>query len=81
MKLTQITITSTQVSLADGTEVLFSYQTPVAALVPGRGWMRTDKFYSITTSRHINKWLEVNASSHAEVAEVDQWEIDKLVAF
>lgn len=81
MKLTQITITSTQVSLADGTEVLFSYATPVAALVPGRGWMRTEKFYSITTSKHINKWLEVNASSHAEVAEVDQWEIDKLVAF
>jgi hypothetical protein len=81
MKLTQITITSTQVSLADGTEVLFSYQTPVAALVPGRGWMRTEKFYSITTSKHINKWLAANASSHAEVAEVDQWEIDKLVAF
>jgi len=80
MKLTQITITSTQVSLADGTEVLFSYQTPVAALVPGRGWMRTKKFYSITTSKHINKWLPP-ATSAFEVAEVDQWEIDKLVAF
>jgi hypothetical protein len=42
--------------------VLFSYSTPVAAYVSGRGWMRTATQYSKTTTKHINKWLDgVNA--------------------
>lgn len=81
MKVQQVTTTSTQVSLADGTEVLFSYSTPVAALVPGRGWMRTEEFYSTTTSKHINRWFAENKSNAAEVASVPQWDLDQLVAF
>jgi len=46
MKVTPIGSNKTQVSLADGTEVLFSYSTPVAALVPGKGWMRTEHKWS-----------------------------------
>jgi hypothetical protein len=79
MKVQQVSTTSTQVSLADGTEVLFSYSTPVAALVPGRGWMRTEQFYSTTTSKHINAWLRKNCGG--EVQTVPQWEVDQLVAF
>jgi hypothetical protein len=37
--------------------VFFSYETPVAAFIPGQGYSRTTKMYSQTTSRHINKWL------------------------
>jgi|WetSurMetagenome_2_1015567.scaffolds.fasta_scaffold425211_2 hypothetical protein len=37
--------------------VFFSYNTPVAAQV-GSKWYRTDQFHSVTTSRHINKWLD-----------------------
>ena len=81
MKVKQVTNTSTQVSLADGTEVLFSYSTPVAALVPGRGWLRTETFYSVTTSKHINMWFAENKAPSAEAVKVDQWEIDQLVAF
>jgi len=81
MKVTQVTTTSTQVSLADGTEVLFSYSTPVAALVPGKGWMRTEKTHSVTTTKHINRWLTANASTYATVALVPQWDLDQLVAF
>ncbi len=79
MKVQQVTTTSTQISLADGTEVLFSYSTPVAALVPGKGWIRTEQFYSVTTSKHINRWLAENCGG--EVATVPQWEVDQLVAF
>ena len=79
--LEQVTTTSTQISLADGTEVLFSYSTPVAALVPGKGWIRTEQFYSTTTSKHINRWFAENKSTAAEVATVPQWEVDQLVAF
>ena len=37
--------------------VLFSYETPVAAQVDGC-FYRTTKRWSVTTSRHINKWLD-----------------------
>jgi hypothetical protein len=41
------------------TEVLFSYETPVAAFIPGRGYIKTDRFFSVTTSRHINKYINL----------------------
>ena len=43
--------------LTNGYTVLFSYETPVAALTP-QGYVRTAKWYSQTTTRHINKWLD-----------------------
>jgi hypothetical protein len=79
MKVQQVTTTSTQISLADGTEVLYSYSTPVAALVPGKGWIRTEQFYSQTTSKHINAWLRKNCGGTVQT--VPQWEVDQLVAF
>ena len=36
--------------------VLFSYQTPVAALIDNK-WYVTTKKHSKTTSKHINNWL------------------------
>ena len=56
MQLRQIASNMTQLDLADGTSVLFSYRTPVAALTDN-GYYRTSKKWSVTTSRHINKWL------------------------
>ena len=41
---------------ASGNSVLFSYRTPVAANVGGK-FYRTEKSWSSTTSKHINKWL------------------------
>jgi hypothetical protein len=43
--------------LDDKNEILFSYETPVAALYDGTAVV-TSKRYSTTTSRHINEWLE-----------------------
>ena len=53
--------------------ILFSYKTPVAAVVNGRT-IRTSKFYSTTTSRHINKW----GAKDADV--VPQQEIEELLS-
>ena len=75
MQVQSLGANQTQVDLADGTSVLFSYKTPVAALVPGKGWIRTSTRYSVTTTKHINKWIQSPAT------EVDQWDIDQLVAF
>ena len=81
MKVQPIGSNQTQVSLADGTEVLFSYSTPVAALVPGKGWMRTERTHSVTTTKHVNRWLLDKVGRLDCIPAVDQWEIDKLIAF
>lgn len=55
------------------TEILFSYRTPVAAYVSGRGYVRTAEKFSKTTTRHINVW----AGPNAEV--IPQSEIESLL--
>lgn len=73
MKLQPLGKNVTELAFIDGTRILFSYQTPVAAYVPGKGYMRTDRHYSVTTSRHVNAWLgDVHASR------VPQNELDAL---
>ena len=56
MQLTPIASNMTEVETEDA-RILFSYKTPVAAYVFGKGYVKSDKFWSVTTSRHINKWM------------------------
>lgn len=79
MIVQQIGSNQTEVQLADGTCVLVSYATPVAALVPGKGWIRTEHKWSATTSKHINAWLRKHCGG--TVQSVPQWEVDQLLAF
>ena len=58
MNLTPIAANQTVLSFTNGAQVFFSYKTPVAAYCPLRGYIRTAKYWSTTTSRHINKWLK-----------------------
>jgi len=39
-------------------QVFFSYETPVAARLTDGTLVRTEQWYSATTSKHINKWLQ-----------------------
>jgi len=55
MKIIEKTANTTTVVIA-GSTVLFSYKTPVAALIPGRGYVKTDEFYSRTTCKHIGQF-------------------------
>lgn len=80
MEIKQLGSNQTLLIMTDGSEVLFSYETPVAGRtnkeLPGHtgGYFKTDKKWSITTSKHINKYLEgVNATI------VDQNSINNLV--
>ena len=78
MQLTPIASNMTEVETDLG-RVLFSYRTPVAAYVYGKdgfggGFVRTKKWWSVTTSRHINKWTD-----NCTVREVSQTFLDKLV--
>ena len=55
MRLNNIASNMTEITLANGTQILFSYKTPVASWENGQ-FYKTEKFWSKTTSRHINKW-------------------------
>ena len=58
MQLQRLGYNQTQITLSDGHQVFFSYETPVAARTPDYKYYRTDRKWSVTTSRHINKWLD-----------------------
>lgn len=42
---------------ANGMQVLFSYKTPVACWI-NEQYYKTDKKWSKTTTKHINKWRQ-----------------------
>lgn len=56
MKLNPLGSNQAEVEIG-GNTVFFSYRTPVAANVDGRCY-RTEKHWSVTTSKHINRWLD-----------------------
>lgn len=56
MQLKNLGSNKTEIHFPNGVVVFFSYNTPVAAFVPGRGYLRTSKRYSVTTSKHLNQW-------------------------
>tara|TARA_B100000475_G_scaffold170945_1_gene133092 strand:- start:48 stop:320 length:273 start_codon:yes stop_codon:yes gene_type:complete len=75
MQLRQLGSNQTQLTLSDNrTVVLFSYETPVAAL-DDNGYIKTSKSWSRTTTRHINKWLDGVLAK-----EVPQHYLDSLIA-
>lgn len=66
MNIEQVNNThATIITKSNGDKVLVSYSTPVAACIDGN-FYKTNKFYSVTTSRHINKFLH---GCEAEVKE------------
>jgi len=80
MKLNRIGNNETVVSFDDVTEVLFSYDTPVAGrrlTDDGLQIFKTDKKWSVTTSKHINKYLK---KFNAEAVELPQDEINAITA-
>ena len=73
MKINPLRSNQTELIFDDGAKVLYSYETPVAAYVPERGYIKTSYKWSQTTSRHINSWCTDNALS------VPQHEVSALV--
>ena len=78
MQLNRIGNNETVVSFASGTEILYSYDTPVAGrrIVDGvLQIFKTDKKWSVTTSKHINKYLK---TFNSEAVELPQNEISTI---
>ena len=73
MKIKQIASNMTELDLGFA-QVFFSYETPVAACLTDGTLVRTDQWYSATTSKHINKWLQ-----GCDALTVSQYRIDCLL--
>jgi hypothetical protein len=73
MKIKHLAANQTELHKSDGTIVFVSYDTPVAAYSDGQ-WMRSSQKYSVTTSKHVNKWL-----STLDAVTVPQKQIDALM--
>ena len=58
MKINNVGSNMTELATNSGTVILFSYSTPVAAMLPSGQYVKTSERYSQTTTRHINKWLQ-----------------------
>jgi hypothetical protein len=69
----------TEVEVGD-TIIFFSYNTPVAAFIPGEGYVVTDRKWSVTTSKHVSQWLSRHGVSRANVSTVPQTFLDDLDA-
>ncbi len=81
MKLQSFAANRTLLSFDDGTEIFFSYETPVAGYSNKLGYVRTNQWYSSTTTRHINKYIY---DSHPDTltfkcTEVPQETINNLI--
>ena len=57
MKISNVGSNMTELATNSGAVILFSYSTPVAAMLPSGQYVKTSEWYSLTTTRHINKWL------------------------
>lgn len=72
MKIKNIGSNVTEVHANNGDVILVSYQTPVAYCAgDGSGFFRTAKKWSVTTSKHINKWLDGSMAQNVEQSVLD----------
>ena len=78
MKLHSFATNRTLLTFADGTEVFFSYSTPVAGYSNKLGFVKTKQWYSSTTTRHINKYLDKSTRPDL-ISTVEQSTIDNLI--
>lgn len=76
MQLKTLGPNKTVLKFNNGLEIFFSYETPVAGYEPNNGFFRAKKYYSVTTSKHINEYLN-GAKDRAR--ELEEHEITRII--
>ncbi len=81
MKLYSLAKNRTVLSFDDGQEVFFSYETPVAGYSNSLGYVKTKQWYSSTTTRHVNRYLNEygDVPNPNSIPTVDQSVINNLL--
>ena len=63
-------------TVPNGAQILFSYETPVAVISADGINTVTEQFHSVTTSRHINRFMQ-----NLEYKKVSQDSLDNFKIF
>ena len=71
MKLERLGESKTLLTLSSGSEIFYSYNTPVAAKVSG-DLFRTKEYYSRTTLNHITQYLNGRNAEEVEQSFINQ---------
>lgn len=83
MKLNPIKANMTELTLGSGVRILFSYETPVACMyIVGDTQVieQTEKKWSATTTRHINKWIvQIDSYDKRRFSKMSQEYFDNLI--
>jgi hypothetical protein len=69
------------VNLDNDRVVTLSYGVPVAVFVPGQGYLKTDRKYSVTSSRHANLYARQNGSEAREIPHAEFRQLVSPVAY
>jgi hypothetical protein len=78
MKVKSIRSNQTEIVKNNGSRLLVSYETPVAYwCAPENRLYITDKKWSVTTSKHINKWKQQFSATEKRV---DQAALDNYMS-
>ena len=75
MKLERLGTSKSLLTLSSGSEIFYSYNTPVAAQVAGELY-RTNEYYSRTTSKHITQYLNGRYAHTVELSFIQQILVD-----
>lgn len=68
MKINRLSENEITMFTSDENMIFISYNTPVAAYINGKPY-RTEKKWSVTTSKQIKRWLGTEDFNKAEVKE------------
>ena len=71
MKIKRLGASKTLLALPSGSEIFYSYNTPVACKVSGDLY-RTKEYYSRTTSKHISQYLNGRNAEEVEQSFINQ---------
>ena len=66
MKLTRLGASKTLLALSSGTEIFYSYNTPVACQMNTGEIFKTEEYFSRTTSKHITQYLNGREAEKVE---------------
>jgi hypothetical protein len=79
MILKKIGENETEVKIG-GLEILFSYNTPVAVIKTNEPiYFETSKKFSVTTTKHINKWWRKKGIEVLSPVMVEQEELEDII--
>ena len=71
MMIKRLGASKTILALPSGSEIFYSYDTPVAAQVAGELY-KTNEYYSRTTSKHITQYLNGRKAEAVPQSMIDQ---------